>query len=307
MDQNLTLSQQRKAGMNKLHKLSEEEVIRLRGVELSLKDELEKARAQLRESKSKTPVSDSPRTTPSPPTTSPEPIVVQWDELYRISPEPACCIKAAENAPPELARTNTNDRVIQDTQPPPPPSWADAFSPGSAVASESLSAMKDVEVNETLLSLEMGVQCILRLETPCLPHLRNAMVMEPQREGYLEAPYNFGTNHAYNLSTRLINEYTSPSSPGGARIAAHDLDNLLQASTRLQLVDELTPVQVWALVCKLDSICRIDPVLVTAMFDELSNYSYCNSSRNFGSFGAAITKATIKAGFQHFLGWSDDI
>lgn len=100
--------------------------------------------------------------------------------------------------------------------------------------------------------------------------------MEPQKEGYLEAPYNFGTNHAYNLSTRLVNEYTASSSPGGTRISARDLDNLLQASTRLQLMDELTPVQVWALVCKLDSISRIDPVLVVSMFEELSKYSYCN-------------------------------
>lgn len=99
---------------------------------------------------------------------------------------------------------------------------------------------------------------------------------ERQAEAYIDVPYNFGTNHAYNLSTRLFNEFTSPDSPRDARVMAQDLENLLDASSRLELVNELTPVQVWALVCKLDGICRIDPVLVANMFDGLSNYSYCN-------------------------------
>lgn len=110
------------------------------------------------------------------------------------------------------------------------------------------------------------------------------MHLEPMREGYLESPYNWGTNHAYNLSTRLFNEHTSRSSPGEAHVTSLDLDNLLLASERLQLADEFTPVQVWALVRKLDTMNPIDPVLVAAMFDELSNYSYCNRYVSLSSF-----------------------
>jgi hypothetical protein len=101
-------------------------------------------------------------------------------------------------------------------------------------------------------------------------------MVEPTQEGYLEAPYNWGTQHAYNISTRLFNGNKSNLSPSNTQITIKDLENLLQASEKLQLANEFTPVQVWALVCRLNTINPIDSALVTAMFKELSKFSYCN-------------------------------
>lgn len=269
----------------------EEEVLRLRGVELSLKGELEDARGHIQD--------ELPSSTNLGPMNNENAIMVRWDELYKLSPVPGCCIAAAENTPPEPTWTFGQNGIPQVQ--PPPSSWAEAFAVASLDMSSTSNGAKTIASHETMLTLEMGVQYILQLERPCMPHLRNATLGERKQEAYIEVPYNFGTNHAYNLSTRLFNEFTSPDSPRDARITAQDLENLLEASSRLELVNELTPVQVWALVCKLDGICRIDPVLVANMFDGLSNYSYCNS------YGTAITKTTIKAAFQHFLGWSDSL
>jgi hypothetical protein len=98
---------------------------------------------------------------------------------------------------------------------------------------------------------------------------------QPRREGYLEVPYNWGTSHAYNLSRRLFYEYQTPSARE-TQVTSADLEMLLSASDKLQLANELTPVQVWALVCKLNAVCRIDPAVIAAMFEELAKHSYCN-------------------------------
>jgi hypothetical protein len=107
----------------------------------------------------------------------------------------------------------------------------------------------------------------------------------------MEFPYNFGTNHCYNLSTRLYHDYTLPStsnsenSDGTITITNTDLNNLLEASERLQLADELTPIQIWALVSKLNTIENIPTSTIEAMFNDLGQYSYCNRYVNdFGPY-----------------------
>ncbi|KAH8649886.1 hypothetical protein BX600DRAFT_473745 [Xylariales sp. PMI_506] len=287
----------------------EEEVLRLRGVEGSLKKEVEQLREQSQpkhdnstaeQSTAPTPAvagfGSSSGISPPPPPETEDTIVVDWDELAQTTAEPPCCITAAEVMPPESLRAANTDGAhpIHSSS-----CWADAFAdilskPNACAPDEEV---KD-EADDATLSDQVGLNYILQLERPCLPHLKHVTTMvEPRKEGYLVAPYNWGTNHAYNLSTRLFHEYRLES-PQETLITSNDLDNLLQASERLQLANELTPVQVWALVCKLNSIHRIDMAVVNAMFEELSKYSYCNS------FGTAISKDTIQAAFQQFLGWS---
>lgn len=117
-----------------------------------------------------------------------------------------------------------------------------------------------------------------------MPHLKHAAIMEPVAEGFQEIPYNFGTNHCYNLSTRLYRDWgeaamTTPSNGSHHySITAADLNDLHDASERLQLAEELTPVQIWALVCKLDSVSKIDPAVLDAFCNELAKHSYCNRS-----------------------------
>jgi len=105
---------------------------------------------------------------------------------------------------------------------------------------------------------------------------------EPAVEGFVETPYNFGTNHCCNLSTGLYHDYQSPGpsrdriGDGGIHITNAELKSLLEASDGLQLADELTPIQIWALVCGLDSVRTIDHAVLTALFTELAKHSCCN-------------------------------
>ncbi|KAH8901563.1 hypothetical protein GQ53DRAFT_835311 [Thozetella sp. PMI_491] len=285
----------------------EEEVLRLRGVELALRGELEVLRKPLPSQTG--PPQDSPvNSLPdavganvSNGKAAEKTVVVNWGEFYQATPEAACCISAAETTPPEVSWPvgNGNAPELQ----PPSATWVDTCSEAALSQSKNSSPEKGeaTEAREPL-SCQKGVDYILRLEKPCLAHLKHATVVEPmRREGDVEVPYNWGTNHAYNLSTRLFHEHRSLSPPQDTEIGSGELEGLLQASERLQLSDELTPVQVWAMVSKLNKIFPIDAKLVDDMFNELSKYSYCNS------FGTALSKETVKAAFQHFLGLSNDM
>ncbi|RKP05158.1 hypothetical protein THASP1DRAFT_33003 [Thamnocephalis sphaerospora] len=281
----------------------EEEVLRLRSVELSLKDEVKTLQEQAQAQPQSQPKQASLHTTAGSFTpdaindtalsglSTPEMITINWDELYEISPESACCIKAAEATPPAVPWAMDSSDFTQ-----PQNLWINS-SPGNDMSGMMSDVLGSMTITATVpevaaqvpqtkqapLSSRVGLKCILLYDSP---------------ESALIAPYNWGTNHAYNLSTRLFNEYKSQESPQETQITNVDLDHLLQASDRLQLVDELTPVQVWDMVCKLDSISHIDAEVVTGMFEELSKYSYCNS------FGTAISKGTIREAFKYFLGWS---
>lgn len=65
-------------------------------------------------------------------------------------------------------------------------------------------------------------------------------------------------------------------SDGSVAITNPDLNSLLEASERLQLAEELTPIQIWALVSKLNTITNIPTSTIEAMFTDLGQYSYCN-------------------------------
>ncbi|KAL2835926.1 hypothetical protein BJY01DRAFT_222729 [Aspergillus pseudoustus] len=219
--------------------------------------------------------------------------MADWQELYdSVAAEGPCCVKAAENtplptpwAPLQVQNINQSDMSLPTTG-------------HIGSVEDSSSKVKD----QVSLNPQFGINLILKLEAPCLPHLKNAVTSEPVNEGFLDMPYNFGTNHVYNLSTRIYLEYTAADDPSvtpkaqPTQITEADLQNLLQASERLQLANELTPVQVWALVCKLSSAHAIDPSVVSLMFEDLARYTYCNS------FGTAVSKVTVRAALEYYLG-----
>ncbi|KAI1173614.1 hypothetical protein F4777DRAFT_600248 [Nemania sp. FL0916] len=260
----------------------EEEVLRLRGVKLGLEGEVEKLQEQLKakdvisqEEKSGLPLIE-PQDEINGGMPTPESIVISWQGFRETGPEPPCGRRAAEDAHPEMCWTMLENEASPHQ--PKPTMWADAFT--DAALSNTIDSLQDTgdsaAIEPVPLDIQMGVDCILRLEKPCLSHLKHATSAEPRREGYLETSYNWGLNHAYNLSTRLFNEYTVDPSSTEAHITVFDLDKLLQASERLQLANELTPVQIWSLVCKLNAVNPIDPELIISMFEALSEYSYCN-------------------------------
>ncbi|KAL2785894.1 hypothetical protein BJX66DRAFT_314000 [Aspergillus keveii] len=269
----------------------EQEVLRLRGVEHDLTKQV--LRSEAHGSKPKSPAQheaidpislEQAGQSASAPFDS---ATVDWQGLYDSAPEAQapCCIKAAENTPLQTPWSPLQRQNIQEPDlAAPQASWSSTVADGVS------------------LNAQVGVNLILKLEAPCLPHLKRAVTSEPVTEGFLETPYNFGTNHVYNLSTRLFHEFTGPDISTSTQkaqttqITETDLTRLLEASDRLQLANELTPVQVWALVCRLNSVYTFDPSVISLMFEDLARFTYCNS------FGTAVSKATVKAAFEYYLG-----
>ncbi|KAI1857754.1 uncharacterized protein JN550_013090 [Neoarthrinium moseri] len=273
----------------------EQEVLRLRKAELTLKEEIKEAYRdahhamhQSQDAPAVMEVDESATATVS----VEQNLAIDWNAILNTTPEPACCISAAESTPVVGDQFNAGDQYQMPTWP-----WALSFDKGVGSLDQPL-PIGGLQVRKTPLDPQMGLDLILLLERPCLGHLHNSSTTDSRREGYVAAhvPYNWGTRHAYNLSTRLVHNLGPAESISHNQITNTDLDKLLEASERLYLPDELTPVQVWALVRKLDEVIRMDPDLVSAMFTDLSKYSYCNS------FGSAISKSTVKAAFAFYLG-----
>ncbi|KAL3490232.1 hypothetical protein BJX62DRAFT_238372 [Aspergillus germanicus] len=229
--------------------------------------------------------------------------VVDWQGLYDGVPEAQapCCIKAAENTPLQTPWSPLQRQSGQKPDPAAPQAASAWLGSTQSSRGSGLQAQSSKVAEAVSLNAQVGVNLILKLEAPCLPHLKRAISSEPVTEGFLETPYNFGTNHVYNLSTRLFHEFTAPDISTSTQkaqtthITEMDLTRLLEASDRLQLANELTPVQVWALVCRLNSVYAFDPSVISLMFEDLARYTYCNS------FGTAVSKATVKAAFEHYL------
>ncbi|KAL3441274.1 hypothetical protein BJX65DRAFT_288801 [Aspergillus insuetus] len=289
----------------------EQEVLRLRGVEHDLTKQVLRSRDGEQESHGGKPKSSAqyegigPISLDQAGQSSSAPIdltVVDWQGLCDSVPEAQapCCIKAAENTPLQtpwspLQRQSNQEPDLASLQ----AAWfgSTQSSRGSGLQEQSFTVADAVSLNA-----QVGVNLILKLEAPCLPHLKRAITAEPVTEGFLETPYNYGTNHVYNLSTRLFHEFTAPDLSTSTQkaqttqITETDLTRLLEASDRLQLANELTPVQVWALVRRLNSVYAFDASVVSLMFEDLARYTYCNS------FGTAVSKATVKAAFEYYLG-----
>ncbi|KAJ0421291.1 hypothetical protein BJY00DRAFT_282473 [Aspergillus carlsbadensis] len=286
----------------------EQEVLRLRGVEHDLTREVLCSRngEHSHADKSKAPAQfegigqDSMDQAGQRASGSLDLAMVDWQELYDTAPEAPCCVKAAENTPLQtpwspLQRQDSQEYPLSSLKTP-------GFGSAQGARGSGLRESSPKVADEVSLNPQVGVDLILKLEAPCLSHLKSAIASEPVTEGFLEIPYNFGTNHVYNLSTRLFHEFTAPDistttqKAQTTQITETDLARLLEASDRLQLANELTPVQVWALVCRLNSVYAFDHAVVSLMFEDLARYTYCNS------FGTAVSKATVKAALEYYLG-----
>ncbi|KAL4878940.1 hypothetical protein BJY04DRAFT_106772 [Aspergillus karnatakaensis] len=272
----------------------EQEVLRLRGVECDLRKQVlqsRKGEQSLSHADINEPINQTEQSAVAPL----DSVIMDWQALYDTAPEAPCCIKAAENTPLLMPWSPLQEQTSQEETSSPQTAWTDSVPASLGVDVQGSSP-------KVVLNAQLGVNLILKLEAPCLPHLKSTITSNPRIEGFTETPYNYGPNHVYNLSTRLYHEFTEPDRSTTAQkaqtgqITEPDLQGLLDASDRLQLANELTPVQVWALVCRLNSGFGFDPVVVGLMFEDLARYSYCNS------FGAAISKATVKAAFAYYLG-----
>jgi hypothetical protein len=143
-------------------------VLRLRGVELGLKEDVAKMREQLQSRRDSSHVEQSELSASA--TTEngslavpPETIVIDWEELYQTPPEPACCITAAEETPPPLPlwAMDSSDSSLNQ-----PDMWANGLADvtTSRPNGGSLAAEERAEIYGASLNPEMGVQYILQYD-----------------------------------------------------------------------------------------------------------------------------------------------
>jgi hypothetical protein len=139
-------------------------VLRLRGVELALKEELEKLRDQVQFIHSELHQEKSETLTPeSTPTTA---ITIDWEEFYKMTPEPTCCITAAEATEFESPWTEGIHDASQRQSP--PITGADAFGSKQLLKADNCtpSGGEAIETNRSPLTPQMGVNYILQYESP---------------------------------------------------------------------------------------------------------------------------------------------
>jgi hypothetical protein len=136
----------------------EDEVLRLRDLELTFKEDVEKLRAELQSKYGNSPKEPYETFTPE---LTPGMIVIDWEDFYQTTPEAACCIRAAEAT--ELEWTVDKDNALKYQLP--PVMWVDAFAdtlPLSEAEKKSLAGEGRMEVTRTPLDPETGTKYILQ-------------------------------------------------------------------------------------------------------------------------------------------------
>lgn len=169
----------------------EEEVLRLRGVELSLKDNVKTLQEQLQAHSQALPMQESLLASPGPFTPSithgaalsglstPEMITVNWKELYEISPESACCINAAEATPPAVPWAMDTSELAQPFN-----LWIDSL-PGFGLPDTVTQAPGSTDITSGIsemtvqgpLSSRVGLKCILLYGPPSYSKAMHCLLM----------------------------------------------------------------------------------------------------------------------------------
>ena len=150
------------------------------------------------------------------------------------------------------------------------------------------------EKNETLpstkLTSQVGIDFILSLEQRCLGHVKHAHLGYRSGTTPRELDYNSGPGHLLTVSANIIHRYHSlDPAKNIVSLPESALERLLHASARLQLDNEITPVEIWARTqAKLFSSSLTDTKL-QKLTTEILKYVYCNS------FGAVVEKSTVVA------------
>ena len=142
----------------------------------------------------------------------------------------------------------------------------------------------------TRIDTETGITFILKLEEPCMGHVKHAHMGYSTGTTPEGIDYNSGPGHLLNASTTIICSHaTKKPAEGVMTLTESDVERLLDASARLQLDNEITPVQMWERICDAATRRPQMPIDISKLTDECSKYVYCNS------FGAVMQKSTAMA------------
>ena len=116
-----------------------------------------------------------------------------------------------------------------------------------------------------------------RLERPCLPHVKyalekNIQVIHPEMTNL------GGPAHVFTATYSLLKAPSAPPTPDQPfSVPQFEVDNLLDASGRLALEYEMTPVQLWQVIKQLASNGTLAASLLNALTNVCSKYTYCNA------------------------------
>ena len=144
--------------------------------------------------------------------------------------------------------------------------------------------------SEPPLDTQKAIDFILTLEQPCLPHVKHAHLGYSTGTTPRGIDYNSGPAHLLTTSASICHLYHSQD-PNETilNLPKPDLERLLHASARLQLDNEITPVQIWARIRAVSPSTSITGSLLQRLTSEFVKYVYCNS------FGAVVEKSTAIA------------
>ncbi|KAL4873104.1 hypothetical protein BDV12DRAFT_160391 [Aspergillus spectabilis] len=127
-----------------------------------------------------------------------------------------------------------------------------------------------------------GMNFILSLEGPCLDHVRDTLGVPDAETGH---------GHALTLTASVFRLYEDSSVPPAEdqllSVSRQTFQRLLELSSQLPTVDELTPNQIWAFLCQSGWIGSAQPEQVRSIAEELLEYIKCHG------YGAVIPKEVV--------------
>lgn len=182
--------------------------------------------------------------------------------LSQSQPEYACCDTAADKPDPNLAYLNDIPNQIDRQQ----PNGKVSF-PSNGYGTELVA-----------LDAQAAVDFVLKLEEPCFAHIRFAIENHncrvPSRK-WLDNPG--GPDHALTATRALLSAYpvdTLPLHPFSMPEA--QVTSLLEASSKLELENESTPVQVWQKIMTKVAGQPMERTQLNNLTAAFQMYSYCN-------------------------------
>lgn len=115
-----------------------------------------------------------------------------------------------------------------------------------------------------------------RLEHPCLPHVKYALQTDIDIISPDQVQHN-GPGHVFTATASLLQAAQSPDPlTHPFRVPQDEIDRLLDASRRLNLEHEITPVQVWQRIKDLSLTHHISPTMLKSLTKDFSKYAFCN-------------------------------
>lgn len=194
-------------------------------------------------------------------------VSIDLTQLGNSQPSYACCDTASELPAPNLAYLNDIPNQIDRQR---------HRGPGFGADNGTNYVSTPQVVN---LDTQAAVDFVLKLEEPCFPHIRFAIEKPncriPSRK-WLDNPG--GPDHALTATRSLLSaspiDSTMPLQP--FEIPEKQVNDLLEASARLDLENELTPVQVWQKIASRVGLQGIDRGRLGELTGAFQSHSYCN-------------------------------